>query len=36
MEVYISAKEEVLIGGLIFLNDWIIRGENQMHWENYS
>ncbi|MDA9710601.1 S9 family peptidase, partial [Candidatus Pelagibacter sp.] len=26
-EVYISAKEEVLIGGLIFLNDWIIRGE---------
>lgn len=26
-EVYISAKEEVLIGGLIFLNNWIIRGE---------
>ena len=26
-EVYIAAKEEVLIGGLIFLNDWIIRGE---------
>ena len=22
-----QAKEEVLIGGLIFLNDWIIRGE---------
>ncbi len=26
-ELYIAAKEEVLIGGLIFLNDWIIRGE---------
>ncbi len=26
-EVYVAAKEEVLIGGLIFLNDWIIRGE---------
>ena len=26
-EIYITAKEEVLIGGLIFLNDWIIRGE---------
>ncbi len=26
-ETYIAAKEEVLIGGLIFLNDWIIRGE---------
>ena len=26
-EIYIAAKEEVLIGGLIFLNDWIIRGE---------
>ncbi len=26
-EIYIGAKEEVLIGGLIFLNDWIIRGE---------
>ncbi len=26
-EVYIAAKDEVLIGGLIFLNDWIIRGE---------
>jgi len=24
---YISAKEEVLIGGLTFLNNWIIRGE---------
>ena len=26
-EIYIAAKEEVLIGGLIFLNDWMIRGE---------
>ena len=26
-ETYIAAKNEVLIGGLIFLNDWIIRGE---------
>ena len=26
-EIYLAAKEEVLIGGLIFLNDWIIRGE---------
>ncbi len=26
-QIYIAAKEEVLIGGLIFLNDWIIRGE---------
>ncbi len=26
-EIYIAAKEEILIGGLIFLNDWIIRGE---------
>ena len=26
-KIYIAAKEEVLIGGLIFLNDWIIRGE---------
>jgi len=26
-EVYINAKDEVLIGGLIFLNDWIIRSE---------
>ena len=26
-ETYIAAKEEVLIGGLIFLKDWIIRGE---------
>ncbi len=26
-EIYIAGKEEVLIGGLIFLNDWIIRGE---------
>ena len=26
-ETYIAAKDEVLIGGLIFLNDWIIRGE---------
>ncbi len=26
-EIYIASKEEVLIGGLIFLNDWIIRGE---------
>ncbi len=26
-EIYIGAKDEVLIGGLIFLNDWIIRSE---------
>ena len=26
-ETYIAAKNEVLIGGLIFLNNWIIRGE---------
>ena len=26
-EVYIAAKNEVLIGGLVFLNNWIIRGE---------
>jgi len=26
-EIYIAAKDEVLIGGLIFLNNWIIRGE---------
>ncbi len=26
-EIYIDAKDEVLIGGLIFLNDWIIRSE---------
>ncbi len=26
-EIYIAAKNEVLIGGLIFLNNWIIRGE---------
>ncbi len=26
-KIYIAAKDEVLIGGLIFLNDWIIRGE---------
>ncbi|MDC3117596.1 S9 family peptidase [Candidatus Pelagibacter sp.] len=26
-EIYIAPKEEILIGGLIFLNDWIIRGE---------
>ena len=26
-EIYISAKDEVLIGGLIFLNDWVIRSE---------
>ena len=26
-EIYIEPKDEVLIGGLIFLNDWIIRGE---------
>jgi len=26
-ETYISAKEEVLIGGLVFLNDWVIRSE---------
>ncbi len=24
---YISAKDEVLIGGLIFLNDWVLRSE---------
>jgi len=26
-ESYISAKDEVLIGGLIFLNNWILRSE---------
>ena len=26
-ETYISAKDEVLIGGLVFLNDWVIRAE---------
>ena len=26
-ESYISAKDEVLIGGLIFLNDWVLRSE---------
>ncbi len=26
-EIYIAGKEEVLIGGLIFLNNWIIREE---------
>ncbi len=26
-EAYISAKDEVLIGGLVFLNDWVIRSE---------
>ena len=26
-ETYISAKDEALIGGLIFLNDWVIRSE---------
>ena len=26
-KMYIAAKDEVLIGGLIFLNDWIIRSE---------
>ncbi len=26
-ETYIPAKNEVLIGGLVFLNDWIIRSE---------
>jgi oligopeptidase B len=26
-EIYIPPKNEVLIGGLIFLNNWIIRGE---------
>ena len=26
-ETFIPAREEVLIGGLIFLNDWIIRSE---------
>ena len=26
-EIFIAAREEVLIGGLIFLNDWIIRSE---------
>ena len=26
-EKYIAAKDEVLIGGLVFLNDWIIRSE---------
>ena len=27
MEKYIPAKNEVLIGGLAFMNDWIIRSE---------
>ena len=27
MEIYIAPKDEVLIGGLIFLKDWIIRAE---------
>ncbi len=26
-QIYIAAKDEVLIGGLIFLDNWIIRGE---------
>jgi len=26
-KAYISAKDEVLIGGLVFLNDWVIRSE---------
>ena len=26
-ETYISAKDEMLIGGLVFLNDWVIRSE---------
>ena len=26
-ETYIAAKNEVLIGGLVFLNDWVIRSE---------
>ena len=26
-ETYISAKDEVLIGGLVFLNNWVIRSE---------
>jgi len=26
-ETYIAAKDEVLIGGLVFLNDWMIRSE---------
>ncbi|MDC3071678.1 S9 family peptidase [Candidatus Pelagibacter sp.] len=26
-EDYIAAKNEVLIGGLVFLDDWVIRGE---------
>ena len=26
-ETYIAAKDEVLIGGLVYLNDWIIRSE---------
>ena len=26
-ETYITPKDEVLIGGLVFLNDWIIRSE---------
>ncbi len=26
-ETYISAKDEVLIGGLVFLNEWVIRSE---------
>ena len=31
-EIYIPPKNEVLIGGLIFLNNWIIRSEKSpMH-----
>ncbi len=26
-ETYIAAKDEILVGGLVFLNDWIIRSE---------
>ena len=26
-EMYIAPKDEVLIGGLVFLDDWVIRSE---------
>ena len=34
-ESYISAKDEVLIGGLVFLNDWILRSEVSNALENF-
>ena len=26
-EIYVAVKDEVLIGGLVFLNDWVLRSE---------